>query len=229
MDTKKERIWEIDFLRGISIIMMIIFHIIFDLRDIYNYPVYYDRGFIYYMGKVAVITFILISGISSSFSKSNVKRGLKILAIALGITIVTHLYSPALGIKFGILHFFGISMIVYPVFKNMNKYVLIVMGTLIIIAGGYSSNIVVTSNYLFPFGLISSSFVSSDYYPLLPWFGVFLYGIAAGRTFYKEKRSLFNFTLKNNFITFLGRNSLIIYVVHQPAVLLILGLILGYK
>lgn len=227
MENKIKRIWEIDFLRGIALILMIVFHIIFDLREIYNLPIDYSSGIVYYIGKTAAILFMLISGISSSFSKSNIKRGIKIFAIAMAITIVTHLFDPAFGIKFGILHFFGIAMILFPLFKPLNKYWLVVIGTLIIAAGSYMSGVRVQTEFLFPIGLISRDFVSSDYYPLFPWLGVFLYGIAIGKVLYKEKKSLLKFSIKDNFISFAGKYTLTVYVAHQPVILLVLSLIMG--
>lgn len=224
--TMKKRIWEIDFLRGIAIILMITFHVVFDLRDIYNYPVNYMSGVFYYVGKASAILFMLVSGISCSFSKNNVKRGLRIFAIAMGITVATYIFDPALIIKFGILHFFGISMILFPLFKPLNKNILILLATLIIAAGNLMSTINVTSEYLFPLGLTTGSFTSSDYYPLFPWFGVFLYGAALSKIFYKEKKSIFNFTIPDNPIMFIGRHSLAVYVIHQPITLLILNLIM---
>lgn len=222
----KNRIWEIDVLRGIALILMVIFHVVFDLKDIYGYPINYSSGFYYYVGKASAILFMLVSGISSSFSRSNIKRGGKIFALAMGVTLATYLFSPSLIVKFGVLHFFGVSMILYPLFKDFKGYMLIIIGTLVIIAGNFMSGVTVTSEFLFPLGLMSRNFMSSDYYPLFPWFGVFLYGAALGKILYKEKKSLFNFTIKDNPLMFISRHTLIVYVLHQPLTLLVLNLIM---
>lgn len=234
MEEKRGRVWEIDLLRGISIILMVLYHVFYDLRNIYNFPFFYypifsENGPLFYLVNFFVIIFILISGISCSFSKSNAKRGIKILVVALVISLISYIYSPDLMIKFGILHFFGVSMILYPLFKHMNNFMLILLGTLIIAAGGLASHFIVSSPYLFPFGLISPGFTSSDYYPLLPWMGVFLYGIVAGRIFYKDRKSLFSFDVKENVVMYLGRHTLIVYIAHQPLALLIFGLIFGNR
>lgn len=219
---KRNRVWEIDFLRGVALILMIIFHVVFDLRDLYNYPVEYSRGIFYYVGKASAILFMLVAGISSSFTRSNAKRGLRILALAMFITLATYVFNPSLIIVFGILHFFGVSMILYTLFKDMNKYLIVIIGTIIIILGNIMSGITMNYDYFFPIGLISGNFMSSDYYPLFPWFGVFLYGVAIGKALYKEKKSLLNFCMGDNFIMLMGRHSLIVYVIHQPITLLIL-------
>lgn len=219
------RIWELDFLRGIALILMVYFHTIYDLKEFYYYPVSYSDGLNFYLGKVSAILFMLISGISSSFSKNNTKRGLKVLGVAMLITIITHLYDLDYGIKFGILHFLGVSMLLTPVFIKLNKYILFVLGTGILIFGGFVSNINASVNYLFPFGITGSSFTSSDYYPLVPWFGVFLIGLSLGKLLYSDKRSIFSFDLNDNMIIMAGRNTLPIYLFHQPAIIIVLVLL----
>jgi len=221
----KNRIWELDFLRGIALILMIYFHIIFDMKEFYNYPVIYGSGINYYIGKAAAILFILISGISCSLSRNNMKRGLKVLGIALVITAVSYIYSKDFCIKFGILHFLGASMLLYPLYSRINKYLLIVLGTAVIIAGYFVQKINVSTEILFPIGLINSKFTSGDYYPLLPWLGVFMYGNAMGRILYTAKTSILNFPIRDNIISMGGRKTLLIYVLHQPVIVLILALV----
>lgn len=222
---KKERIWELDFLRGIALIFMVYFHVIYDLREFFNYPVSYASGINFYIGKASALLFMLISGISCSLSKNNINRGLKVLGAALIITIATHLYNPDYGVKFGILHFLGISMLFYPLFSKINKYILIILGTAIILLGSFLSKVTVTVDYLFPIGLTSSSFISSDYYPLIPWFGVFLYGTALGNLLYTKRQSLFTISLENNMISKAGRKTFLLYLVHQPLIILMLFLL----
>lgn len=219
------RIWELDFLRGIALMMMVYFHFIYDLRELYDYPVNYTNGLNFYIGRVSAILFMLLSGISSSFSKSNAKRGLKVLGAAMLITISTHLYDLEYGIKFGILHFLGVSMLLAPIFIKLNKYVLIWLGAGILLLGGFVSKINTSVNYLFPLGITDSSFASSDYYPLVPWFGVFLIGLALGKFLYKDKRSVFSFDLNDNGINMAGRYTLLIYLFHQPLIIIILTLL----
>lgn len=220
-----KRIWELDFFRGIALILMVYFHTIYDLKEFYNYPASYSTGLNFYIGKISAILFMLISGISSSFSQNNIKRGLKVLGIALLITLITHLYNLDYGIKFGILHFLGVSMLLSPVFIQCNKYVLIMLGAGILALGDFVSDINISVNYLFPLGITGSSFASSDYYPLVPWFGVFLIGLSLGKLLYSDKRSIFSFDLNDNMIIMAGRNTLPIYLFHQPAIIIVLVLL----
>ena len=67
-----------------------------------------------------------------------------------------------------------------------------------------------------------------DYYPVLPWFGLALVGIYVGHTLYANSVACFTLPDKSQTplireLSFLGRHSLLIYIVHQP---LLIGLLI---
>ena len=227
---KEKRIWELDFLRGIALVLMIYFHIIYDLKDLFNinmdqYNMAYNIGINFAIGRMAAILFMLISGISCYLSRNNVKRGLKVLGLAMIITIVTHLYDPNQGIKFGILHLLGTSMLLFPLLRKLNVYYLFTLATVLIFIQYYTSRMIVTFDYLFMFGITSNTFISSDYYPLVPWLGIFIYGILLGKLLYNQRRSIFNFTAADNILSKTGSHTLIIYFIHQPIIIAVLTII----
>jgi uncharacterized membrane protein len=224
-EKKHVRIWELDFFRGIALIFMIYFHTVYDLKEFYYWPISYETGINFYIGKLSAILFILISGVSTHLSKNTVKRGLRVLLYAMVLTVVSHLFNPYYGVKFGILHFLGLSMIISPLFKNINKYLQIIIGIVIISFGDFMVHISTPYTFLFPLGIMGPGFLSSDYYPLIPWLGVFLIGMSLGKFLYTNKRSLFSFTLEDNLISKAGQNTLIIYLIHQPTIYGILMLI----
>ena len=80
-------------------------------------------------------------------------------------------------------------------------------------------------DWLLPLGLLWPIFASYDYFPLIPWFGVFLAGAALGKTVYAPGKSLLLRPPRETFINFAGRHSLLIYVVHQPVIMGILYLL----
>ena len=216
------RIWEIDFLRGLAIILMIIFHVVFDLKEFYAYPLNYSEGFWFYVGKAAASLFIFICGISANLSANTRKNGIIVLAWGMALTVITYLYTPALYIRFGILHLLGLSLLVYPFIREPRSGVVITMGLIILFTGLSFSKIAVTTDWLLPFGLTSTTFASLDYYPLVPWFGLFLIGTAVGKFAYASKMSLIPFRVKAGIINRLGHKSLFIYLVHQPIIYAIL-------
>lgn len=223
--TNNKRIWEIDFLRGIALILMIIFHLVYDLKEFFEYNLSYNQGVYMYIGKISGSLFILISAVSCSFSRNNFKRAGKFLGVAVIITLVSSMHNPAYSIKFGIMHFLGMSILLYPVLAKQNKYLLAILGTAIIGLGQYFGPIPATNNYLFLFNLTSTTWVSTDYYPLFPWFGVFIYGIILGKVFYSWNEGLNSRVYRNNIIVFLGRHTLVVYLIHQPLLLLMISVI----
>ncbi|NLT95649.1 MAG: DUF1624 domain-containing protein [Clostridia bacterium] len=223
MEGKKVRIWEIDFLRGIAIILMSIFHLLYDLSEFYDYDIDYNSGIVDIMGFSSALMFITLTAISSSFSRNNFKRAVKILFFAYCITGITYVYDSSTYINFGILHLIGFSILLYHFFNKFSSPVLILLGVLIIITGHYFDSFTVNTNLLTPFGLTGPNYKSLDYYPLFPYFGVFLLGMALKNIFYPQKRSIFKFSLSyKNPIIILGRHSLFIYLAHQPLFLAIL-------
>jgi uncharacterized membrane protein len=80
-------------------------------------------------------------------------------------------------------------------------------------------------------GLKPANFYSFDYFPLLPWFGLLLIGIFLGNIFYPNGKRNFKIFIPEgkvaNIITFLGKNSLLIYFIHQPIIFFVL-LLFGY-
>lgn len=140
---KRRRIWELDFLRGLALVLMIFDHLCFDLSEL---PAYYsgehfpplsslDWGakgifFIYYAASVIieskfrlmlhyifVTVFLLLTGISCTLSRSNLMRFFKLAAFATIITCATT-FLDSVGdfgsqIIFGILHLMATSVLLY--------------------------------------------------------------------------------------------------------------------
>ena len=180
-------------------------------------------GINYYIGKYQIL-FILI-GISCSFSKKNRVRSFKILCIALLITLATYIFNPDYIITFGILHFLGVSILLFTFIRNLSNLILFILGTTIIMLSYSLHKISVNHNLFFPLGLITNSFLSADYYPLIPWFGLFIYGGVLGKILYSRKIRIVEPKLSILPITKLGQNTLFIYIIHQPIILIILKII----
>ncbi len=223
----RNRLWEIDSIRGLAILLMIVYHFVYNLAVFYQFPIAYTQGFWFYIARTAAITFMLTAGVSSTFSKNNVRRGRSVFLYGLIITAATYLFDPQAYIKFGILHFMGTSMMLYFFLQKQHPGLLIVLGAVIIALGPAVQIIQTVNPYLFPLGLTAPGFVSADFYPLIPWFGVFLWGAALGKLFYKDKKSLLPFRPRHRFLPVLGRYSLYIYLLHQPILLGLLSVIMS--
>ncbi|WP_371365582.1 hypothetical protein SRRS_02980 [Sporomusa rhizae] len=222
---KTVRIAEIDCCRGIAILLMIVFHLVFDLAYFYHWPLTYLDGFWYYQGKTAAILFMLLSGISSLFSSNPFRRGIMILATGAVISMATYFYDPASYIRFGTLHLLGVAMLASPLFIQLKAVELLIAGTVIIATGRLTATLTTPTTYLLPLGISPPDFASLDYYPLIPWLGIVLYGMAAGKLIYRNKQPKFPAAgayRPVQWLSRLGKHSLIIYLVHQPILLLFL-------
>jgi uncharacterized membrane protein len=167
---------------------------------------------------------MLIAGTSSVFNKNSLKHGLLVFVWGMVLSVVTYIYNPETYIRFGILHFLGCSLITYPLLRTFRPLLLLVLAISAFWLGTIFSAILVSAPYLLPFGLTTATFVSIDYYPLFPWYGVFLLGVAVGKIVYPKPKSLFPLMEYTN-IRFLGQHSLLIYLVHQPILLSVLFII----
>lgn len=218
----KKRFFEIDVLRGVAVVLMIVFHFLFDLDyfDILQLSMY--SGFLGFFQKVIASSFFVLVGICLTFGnkKKAVFRGFKIFLLGMLITIFTYLFFREEFIFFGVLHFIGISLVLSSLFFRF-RYVNLVLGILFVLFGLVFS---VNSYFLFWLGYYPVN--TFDYFPLLPWFGVVLIGMFIGRTSYSKDRENNNRrNKKHSFLVpleYVGKKSLIIYFVHQPVLFLIL-------
>jgi uncharacterized membrane protein len=239
------RFWEVDFLRGWALIMMILFHSVFDLGYFGVWEVDIYSGFWFYFARLTASLFLLLVGVSLVLSYSRaerkaraeqfrfrlLKRSIWIFSLGMGITLATYLVLGNGFIIFGVLHLIGVSLLLaYPFLKlhRLNA----IFGLLFILVGLYFQNLSIDYPWLLWLGLVPPEFYSLDYFPIFPWFGVILMGIALGDLLYRGYRrriALPNLSGSSSVkpVAFLGRNSLAIYLIHQP-VLIILFYLLGY-
>lgn len=222
------RLAELDILRGLAILLMVIFHTIFDLAFFYGWPLDYQAGFWYYQGKSAAILFMLVSGVSTVLSRRPVRRGLVVLGTGLFITAITYCYEPAVYIRFGILHLLGAAMLASPLLNKVGPLPLSLIGTLMIAIGNAFSQLTVNTAWFIPVGLKPPGFTSLDYYPLLPWLGIILYGLVLGKVLYPAGQTRWPSAADYQplrWLSWLGRRSLLIYLIHQPVILALLQII----
>lgn len=223
----KKRIWELDVFRGICILGVIAVHFVYDMVELYalvewDYPAIFT--FIRDWGGVL---FLLLSGACVTLGSRSVRRGLIVFGCGLVISAVTvgmyllELADKSIIIYFGVLHCLGICMLLWPLFRKFPWWALLLWGS-VLTALGFWLRVLpsVDHYYLMAVGLPWEGFASADYFPLLPNFGFFLLGAALGKTVYRRKESLFpKANTKNIFIrffSFCGRQSLWLYLLHQP-------------
>ena len=228
MDQIKNRIELMDAMRGLSLCLMVIHHFLYDLVVFAGAPSWFFWNPVFeVLHYFFAGLFILLSGVSSNFSRSNIKRGLKALAVALGITVVT--YFMDMPILFGVLHLLGTCMLLYGLtqgfWRKLNAKapwaapLLCAVGVLATakLVNGYPTG----TPHLWMFGLTTPEFSSSDYFPLLPWMFVFLLGTWAGKYVRDGRLPRWFYETKAPRLAAVGRRSLLIYVAHQPVLYLL--------
>jgi uncharacterized membrane protein len=233
------RFWEVDFLRGVAIIMMVLYHFVFDLNYFGIRSVEVHSGFWFYFARVTASLFLLLVGVSlvlshyraekqgqsAKFRLRILKRSIWIFCLALGITLVTYLFIGNGFIIFGVLHLIAVSLLLALPFLRLH-WLNIVFGLLFLLSGLFIQSINVDYPWLLWLGLTPSGFYSLDYFPIVPWFGVVLIGVAVGDLFYRDYcrkiplPDLGDYSFVRS-LAFLGQNSLALYLVHQPMLIAI--------
>jgi uncharacterized membrane protein len=232
MDRSKQRRLEIDFLRGSAVLLMILYHCMFDLQFFYDFEnLNLKAGIWYIIGRAAAITFFVVSGISFTLSQNRSLRKTFDRFIVLGtaalvISAVSFAAAPSAPIYFGVLHFFTASTLLMPLFQRLFRLLPIL--ALVVFSGGlWTDSIRSNDLWLLPLGVTPETLATLDYYPLLPWFGWVLLGMFIGKSLYEKQqiRLFFSNTPIFEPIFFCGRHALIIYLLHQPVLLLLLAMI----
>lgn len=223
------RFWEVDFARGIAVIAMVIFNWLYALGFLGIIQFNASDAFWWLYANCVVATFVFIAGISFCLAqeqgKNNFARGLKIFGCGIVITAATWAIVPGYAIVFGILHLIGVSIILGSRFNRFSSDSLAAMGLAAVIVGV----ILMTKSFGFPWliwlGVIPTGFQTLDFEPLLPWFGIFLFGMRFAKRHYANGKRRFAIgEPRASLIRFIGRHSLAIYLLHVPALVLFLWL-----
>ncbi len=208
------RIDELDSLRATALVMMLVLNFVTDLNHfgIMNTETG-DQW--WWMARIAASLFVGISGVSYflahrleyDFTKTS-GRTKRLIFWAFVITIITYIFEPSAYVRFGVLHLLALASIVaFPVARKP-EFALGIGLILLIIPLSSNSNLV----WL---GLRETGFLAVDYFPLNPWLGIFFIGLALASRIYPEGKPLIEIQWPEKWLWF-GRNTLTIYVIHQP-------------
>ena len=211
---------QLDFIRGIAIILMVIFHLSFDLNNFnfINIDIYHGHFWKYFRYLILSL-FILCVGIALVLSTQNsldikktFKRFILLISLALLVSLASYFTFAQTWIYFGVLHFIAFASLFALLFLRL-VWLNLLFGLSIITLyfTGFINMHWLYEVFQVPLHLPK---YTEDLVSFTPWFGVILIGI------FVAKKSLYLFPLKENKLTltigFLGKNSLLIYIVHQP-------------
>lgn len=219
-----KRISLLDGWRGLACLLMIVYHLLFDFymfgwvgrSFIFGTPMVIFERFIAY-------SYILCAGISAHYTHSNLRRGL--ITAGAGVLVIIASFIVDAPILFGVLQFLSAAMILYALIgrwteKVPEKIAPFLWLGLFILTKLWTENTLVQVKWLFWLGFKYSGFVSYDYFPILPYIFLFLLGAWLGRQLKKlQERSPDSPLLTAQaprVLTWPGRHSLWIYLLHQP-------------
>lgn len=236
---KNNRIDILDAIRGAAIISMVFYHALYDIDDIFGYRIpILDTLFFEIIRQPFTWAFILLAGVSSRFSHNNIKRGARVLFLGLIITVATVIFIPSQSIYFGILHFMGCAILLFELVKPVCDRIpataaFVIWSVLFAITftmpdthfigfpglcGFALPEVLRNTPHIYALGFPDDNFFSADYFPMIPWFFMFLVGTVAGIPIKNHCLPEKFYTVRVPFLAAAGRNTLLIYVLHQPIV-----------
>ena len=233
--TGRERFWEVDAARGVAILMMVVYHLAYDLYAFGGYDVAAVTGFWARFADATASLFLFLVGVSLAISWARsdrsgfvgyLLRGLRILGFGMLLTVIFLVFGMGI-VAFGILHLIGVSVILAYPLLNL-RWTNLFLGIAVFAAGLYlRAQDPSGGAWLLPLGIVPEGIVMPDYRPLLPWFGVVLIGLFFGNSVYGGGQHPGNVPDRAPAVARpllpLGRNSLAIYLVHQPILVALLA------
>jgi uncharacterized membrane protein len=226
-----QRIPLIDQLRGLAIVAMITYHFTWDLEFFrYVEPGTATVGPMKWYARAIASSFLVLAGISLVLAHGQSinwrtfgKRFAMVAGAAALISTGTWFAMGERFIFFGILHQIAFGTLIGLIFLRLPMALTLLAAAAMIAAARYLRSEFFDAPFWWWLGLSSIDPPSNDYVPILPWTGMILIGIvlaklATVRGWFATLTSSGAKTLSGlgNWLSFAGRHSLIIYLIHQP-------------
>lgn len=229
LSQKISRLAVVDFLRGLALIAMTVFHFIYDLEFFGLKELGYSDQFHWWFLAITVAgSFLFLSGVSLYLAHAHrihwkpwARRIALIAFTAIAITVITSFITPARYINFGILHMIAAAGVIGLAFLRIPWW-LTAAAAVAILAIDHTVTIkLLDVPALSWLGFVSQPPVASDFRPIFPWLAPALFGIATTKMCHQGNwlEVLATPRLDHLFgrsVQFIGRHSLIYYLLHQP-------------
>jgi uncharacterized membrane protein len=223
MDKKISRLHILDSTRGICVLLMVFYHILFDLEFLYQISFSFTNTLIVeFIANIVRFVFIFLVGVNSRiiflnsksldiYTKKQLKRFTVLLSSAILVSIATLIFASNLFIYFGVLHLVSYSIVFFIAITTFKRFTYFLLANLVLF-------LFLPLEYNF---FYESSFnrASLDFFSVFPWILPAVFG-------YYSFDKLGKYYIKFNsirllFLEYLGKNSLVIYLLHQPIIIVL--------
>ena len=217
----------LDELRGLDLVSMMLYHACWDMMFLFGIWMDWYAGMPGRLWQQSICwVFILLSGFCLPMGHHPYKRG------AL-VTAVTVFFMPEDVVLFGVLTLLGSAMGITALLEKALRKIPPAVGAVVSVALfgltyhaqlgylGFGDGRVLLPRFLYQnlftayLGFYPEGFFSTDYFPLVPWLflfwvGFFLYQLIGRERMEPLRRSICPA------LGWLGRHSLVVYLLHQP-------------
>ncbi len=229
------RFERLDALRGLAIVWMAAFHFCYDL----NHFGLIRQGFrsdpFWTWQRVCIVSlFLFCAGLAQAVAQDAGqdgrrfwKRWAQVAGCALLVSAGSWLMFPNSWISFGILHGIALMLVAARALAPL-RLALWPLGLAALLLPQFVQHPFFDTRWSNWAGLVTHKPVTEDYAPVLPWLGVLLWGLAAGRWLLAQRRGWLAGALAPGLapLATLGRWSLSFYMLHQPVLIGTLWLVL---
>ena len=223
----------LDELRGFSLCSMIVYHACWNLVYLYQVPLpWFLTSSAAFWQQTICWVFLLLAGVTMHLTRRPLRHALIIGCAAALVSLTTFAIEPNNGITFGILHCIALCIVCSLPLRPLLDRIPTSLGILCCLllffftrslpdhAVGLGAWQIALPDtwyhhyWLSIFGLLTPDFLSADYFPLFPHLFLFLAGFFAGRLL--SRLPAWAKTPHARPLAFLGRHSLLVYLLHQP-------------
>lgn len=238
----KQRIRVFDAARGFSVVSMVLFHYCYDLKFIAGMPLAWFAPPFQDIWRASISwAFLFIAGCMCSLSRDNLRRGCIYMGFAGLIWAATTLAAVDVPINFGIIFCMAACTLLEWVLEKLRLSptgygaAAILFLVFLVLLGVPNGHIGIaplqlalprwlySTEWFSWLGLPGPHFASGDYYPVVPFFFVYLTGTACGRLWKSQGYPAWANGPVCRPLEFVGRHALAVYVLHQPILLLLSG------
>lgn len=223
------RIALVDFLRGAALVGMTVFHFVYDLEFFgLKERGYSDQRHWWMLATIVAGSFLFLAGASLYLAHARRIRwklwGRRLAIIALAafaITALTSYVTPERYVLFGILHMIAAASVIGLAFLRVPWWLAAAAAAAIFAIDSHVAIGWLDVPALSWLGFVSEAPVASDFRPIFPWLAPALLGIGTAKLC-RQAGWLQVLAIPKlddrlgSAVRFLGRHSLLYYLLHQP-------------